>query len=136
MPARATNGKTTAAVSSLHPPAGIEVLRITPRDGAAERVPLFYVGDTEFTMPAHPGANIALEYMEILAGSGDSADGAQKAEAQAYTYLFRKMLGDDGYKALKDCDDLTMADLGQLISILVKHTMGALEAPKGQRASA
>lgn len=102
-------------------------MRLTPRTEPAERVPFFYIGDTEYTIPKHPGANIALEYMEILAEDG----AGQKAEARAYTYLFQAMCP-DGYKALKEYGDLKIADLGQLIGILVKHSMGALEVPKEQ----
>lgn len=114
-----------------HAPAADGVLRIQPRTQPAERIPLFYIGDREFTIPKHPGANVAVAYMQILAEDGEGP----KAEARAYTYLFREMLGDEGYQALKDCGDLTMPDLARLIGVLVQHTMGALEVPKELPAS-
>jgi hypothetical protein len=108
------------------------VLRLTPRTEPAERVPVFYIGDTEYTMPKHPPATIALEYMEILAEDGDTS----KAEARAQVYLFKTMLGEDGYTALKSFEGLTLEDLAQLFVIVHKHSMGALEVPKGKPASA
>jgi hypothetical protein len=115
----------------MHPPAGFQPLRLTPRAEPAERVPLFYIGDVEFTIPARPGANVALQYLHI--GSGQECSCIKphgRGEAAANDYLLTELLGDDGYQALREYDDLQMADLAQLLTIAVQHTMGALEVPK------
>lgn len=133
MPARATTAsKKNGQVTPMNRSAEPSVLRLTPRTEPAERVPVFYIGDTEYTMPKHPPATIALEYMEILAEEGETS----KAEARAQVHLFRTMLGEDGYAALKGFDGLTIENLAQLFTVVHKQALGALEIPKGKPASA
>lgn len=153
--ARSRPTSKAAAAGPALPGAGFEPLHIKRRSDRDDRVPLFSAdcepcggksGDDDcacggtgtrvYTIPAKPGANIALVYMEIIAEADGTQASMQMAEAKAYDYLFGEMLGPVGHKALKECTDLTLADLGQLIAILVKHTMGALEVPKEQPASA
>lgn len=132
MPARATGAKAPANGSSVQPPAGFRPLRLTPRTEPAERLPLFYVGDVEFTIPARPGANVALQYLHIASGQDCSCIRPHgRGEAAANDYLLTELLGDDGYQALREFEDLTLADLAAIIEIAVKHTVGDLEVPKG-----
>lgn len=129
-PTAKTGGK-HAAVSPLHPDTTLPVLRLTPRAEPAARVPLFYIGDLEFTVPADPGANIALQYLHIAAGQDCACIKPHgRGEMAANDYLLTELLGEDGYQALREFDGLTTADLGQIIAIAVKITLGALEIPK------
>lgn len=60
-----------------------------------ERVPFFYVDDTEYTILANPGMDIGTEALYLAADSGP----AGMAAAEKYT--MEKMIGADGWAALR-----------------------------------
>lgn len=102
---------------------GPEVLRLTTsKDSSEKRVPVFYIDDVEYTIPARPRMNIALQFMHNSRELGDS---------QAMDYLLGKLLGEDGYRALREYDDLTPEQFAQITEIASRLTLGALEPPKG-----
>jgi hypothetical protein len=45
-------------------------------------------------------------------------------------YLLAKLLGEDGYRALREYDDLTAEQFQQITEIASRLTLGALELPK------
>ena len=100
---------------------GFEVLRLTTKSDPEERVPLFYIDDREYTIPKRPRMNIALEFMHLARERNDSA---------AMDYLLEKLLGKEGYQALRDYDDLTPQQFQQITDIATRLTLGALELPK------
>lgn len=119
----------TATVTAVKPATvpDIPVLRLTPAgDGEPRRVPLFYIGDREYTVDPEPGAEIALEYLEISATRGQEA---------AMQYILVEMLGEDGWRALRTFRKLKSADLAHIIGALTTLVLGQLEAPKAQAAS-
>lgn len=99
-----------------------EVLRLTttPRVDE-ERVPLFYIDDVEYCIPKRPRMNVALQYMHLAKDQGD---------AVAADYLLGSLLGEDGYRALREYDQLTPEQFQQITAIATRQTMGALELPK------
>lgn len=102
---------------------GIEVLRLTSKAPVAQdMVPLFEIDGVEYSVPRKPRANIALKYLNILEERGPEL---------ASVFIFRAMLGDDGYKALSDCESLTDEHLEWLLETLSGLVMGTTEAPKG-----
>lgn len=138
MPARATADPQPASVTPMHPEAEIPVLRLKQRTGAAEKVPLFTLSDpvtgdeVEYSIPRKPGANIGLMYVHIASGQPCTNCTAPhgRGEFAAQDYLLRVLLGADGYKALREFEDLESADLGAMVAIMVKLALGAIEAPK------
>ncbi|MGW2371659.1 hypothetical protein [Kitasatospora sp. NPDC001683] len=99
-----------------------EVLRLTTTPQVdEERVPLFYIDDVEYTIPARPRMNIALQYMHLAKDSGD---------AVAADFLLGSLLGEEGYRALREYDQLTPEQFQQITAIATRQTMGALELPK------
>lgn len=103
------------------PESGFEVLRLTTRSTPEERVPLFYIDDREYTIPKRPRMNVALQFMHLARERNDSA---------AMDYLLEKLLGEEGYKALRDYDDLTSEQFQQITDVATRLTLGALELPK------
>lgn len=63
-----------------------------------ERMPLFYLGETEYTGPVHVSAATALEALEIAATKGTAA---------ATYHCLIKAIGEHGYKDLTGCPQLT-----------------------------
>jgi len=98
------------------------VLRLKTRDQAEqERVPLFYIDDVEYTIPKRPRMNVGLQFLHLSRDQDDSA---------AMDYLLAKLLGEDGYRALREYDDLTAEQFQQITEIASRLTLGALELPK------
>lgn len=99
-----------------------EVLRLTTRkDAPSERVPLFYIDDTEYSVAKKPGVNVGLQFMHLHRTEGETA---------AVDYLLGKLLGEDGYRALREYEDLTPEQFQQITEIATKLTLGAMELPK------
>lgn len=101
---------------------GFEVLRLSSNPKRAEeRVPLFYIDDVEYSVAKRPGVNVGLQFMHLYRTEG---------EQSAVDYLLGKLLGDDGYRALREYDDLTAEQFQQICEIATKLTLGAMELPK------
>lgn len=99
-----------------------EVLRLTRRtDRAEERVSLFSIDDTMYSVTKKPGVNVGLQFLHLFRTQG---------EAPATDYLLDKLLGPEGYAALREYDDLTPAQFRQICQIAIKLALGSLELPK------
>lgn len=85
-----------------------------------ERIPLFSIDGTEYTMPAEVPGYVALEATDLWATQG---------EAVSTRWLMRELLGDEGYAALRACKTITKAQVRQVMQIMVKHALGD-EDPK------
>jgi hypothetical protein len=101
--------------------AGFEPLRLTSSNEPAQRVPLFYINDVEYSVSARPGVNVALKYIHLFRTEGDTV---------ATAYLLDRLLGSEGYQALMNYDDLTVEQFARICEIATQLTLGALEAPK------
>ncbi|MFJ9771239.1 hypothetical protein ACIRVF_08340 [Kitasatospora sp. NPDC101157] len=98
------------------------MLRLTTTPQVDEqRVPLFYIDDVEYTIPARPRMNVALQYMHVAKDQGD---------AVAADFLLSSLLGEEGYRALREYDQLTPEQFQHITDIATRQTMGALELPK------
>ena len=86
-----------------------------------ERIPLFSIDGTEYTMPAEVAGNVGLQVTDIWATDG---------EAAGTKWLMIELLGEDGYQALRDCKTITKAQMRQVIQIMVKHALGDEDGPK------
>ena len=110
--------------SPLDPGAGgeFEVLRLTRRtDRAEEREPLFYIDDVEYTILKRPSPSIGLQCLHLFRTQGDGV---------ATDYVLAKLLGPEGYAALRDYDDLTPQQYKQICQVAIKRALGSLEVPK------
>jgi hypothetical protein len=96
--------------SSLNPP-------------QAERVPAFSINGKGYTVLTKPKTNAGLKYVHLARTRG--------AEI-AVDFMLETLLGEEGYQALMDFDDLTEQDLKDVIDAASRIMAGAVEAPKGK----
>ena len=97
------------------------VLELSSADVVSdERIPLFTIDGTEYTMPAEVPGYVSLEVVELWATQG---------EAAGTRWLMIELLGDEGYDALRTCKTISKAQMRQVQEILVRHAMGE-EDPK------
>lgn len=114
------------------PPPGVpafEVIRFTTagKDAAAgPRVTLFSVDGKDYTIPAAPDLRIGLQATRVAARAP-----AHLAEARVLDFVMTAMLGEDGWTALLDCEDITREQFRLITETCQALTVGALEDPKG-----
>jgi hypothetical protein len=93
-------------------------------DVPEERVPLFYIGDTEYSVPASIPAGAALEYLRVAREAGPEVGAGA---------LLSRTLGDEAYQALERSRGLTDDQLNQIITIVLDLALGRAE--KGGKAA-
>lgn len=87
-------------------------------DAEQEKVDLFTIDGQTYSIPAKPRANIALKYLRNVRVEGqDFAAGV----------MLEDLLGEEGYTALMEYDDLTMEDLNAIMMAAQKVLLGAIE---------
>lgn len=91
---------------------------------AKERVVLFTIDDTEYTVPKTPGVNVTLRFLEEMRTTGN--------EMFAAMALLKLMLGDENYDELLDYDELDDETLGKILEQVVKLAMDRLEDTAGK----
>jgi hypothetical protein len=98
---------------------GFEPIRIAADDEVVEeRVPLFYIGDDEYTIPAHIPRGVALQYLRHVAEVGHEV---------ATAPLLIRVLGEDAYMALEQSKALTQEQLEKIVNIIVREALGDQE---------
>jgi hypothetical protein len=90
-----------------------------------KRVPLFYIDDTEYTVPAKPSPTVGLKYLRLLAREG---------EGQANEFLLRSLLGEKGYVALMNYTALTEEQFDQVMERAVSIATGPKERQRTSQA--
>lgn len=90
----------------------------------AERVVLFTIDDEEFDVPAKPGVNITLKFLNEMRKSNN--------EMFAALGLLEAMLGEEKYTELLDFDELDDDLLGKILEQVVKLAMDRVEATTGK----
>lgn len=118
-PKKHTAKKTAPAAAASDGGAG--PLRLTSKP-EAERVVLFYVDDTPYSIPKVIGRNHGLRYLKTARRQG---------EAMAAQELMETLLGEDGYDALMDCEGLTDDDLDAITTRLRDGALGEVEDETG-----
>lgn len=105
-------------------PAMPAVLRLSSVPEEEEkREPLFYIDDTEYTIPVDPPASIGLESLHIIA----AGKGSMVAQMEAQDYVMTQMLGADGWAALRGCKTVKKHELKHLIQIISDRANAAME---------
>jgi hypothetical protein len=119
---RSRNGAAAEPVEDVPIPdfPDIPVIKLTPVVDD-RRVVLFYVGDTGYTIPVRPQMEVGLQYLHLSQTEGESA---------AIEYLLTKLLGEDGYRALREFDGLDQKQFQQIVAIASEIALGSVEAPK------
>lgn len=99
------------------------------------REPLFYIDDTEYSIPSAPSASIGLgaqktlaeEREQLLAAGLDLKAATMTAMGLAQHYILRRMLGPEGYEALVGYDRLKRADLTRLMEVCSEKAYAEME---------
>ena len=93
--ARKAAAKPTSTESALD----FEPIRIAANeDVVEERVPLFYIGDTEYTIPKRIEPGVALQFLR---------EAREHGRDLATAPLLTRVLGEDAYEALEQSKALT-----------------------------
>lgn len=103
---------------------GFEPVRIAANeDIAEERVPLFYIGDTEYTVPTHVPRGVALQYLRQAGELGHEL---------ATPPLLIRVLGDEAYTALEQSKALEDEQLEQIVQLIINLALGEGEKKEGK----
>lgn len=94
-------------------------------DVEEERVPLFYIGDDEYTIPKSIPKGVALQYLRHAAEVGHEL---------ATAPLLIRVLGEDAYMALEQSKALTGEQLEKIVDIIIKQALGDQEEKGGKAA--
>lgn len=87
----------------------------------AEREPLFYLDDVEYTVPVKFPASVALEYMYLFRTQGFQ---------DAYEFALAEGLGEDGYRALRKYKGLTPEQVGSVFKVIKAKIDESASDPK------
>jgi len=84
-------------------------------DVVEERIPLFYVGDDEYTIPKTIPPGVALEFMR---------EAREHGRDLATTPLLTRVLGEDAYEALEQSKALTEDQLTWIVDKVLDLALG------------
>jgi hypothetical protein len=100
------------------------VLAFKSKKEKAPRVTLFSIDGEEFTVPAKPGANVTLRFLDELRRTGN--------EMFAALSLLETMLGKDKYQQFLDWEELEDEDLSAVLEQVVQLAMNRVEDVAGK----
>lgn len=89
-----------------------------------ERVVLFTIDDVEYSVPAKPGPNVTLKFLDEMRRTGN--------EMFAALGLLEAMLGKEKYQDLLDYEELEDELLGNILEQVVNLAMSRVEGPAGK----
>lgn len=90
----------------------------------ADRVVLFTIDDVEYSVPAKPGPNVTLKFLDEMRRTGN--------EMFAALGLLEAMLGKEKYQDLLNYDELEDDTLGDILEQVVNLAMSRVEGPAGK----
>jgi hypothetical protein len=103
-----------------------EPIRIDADDDIEEeRIPLFYIGDDEYTIPKLIPTGVALQYLRIA---------GERGQEFAAPILLTRVLGEDAYKALENSKGLKDDQLERIIQLVIDLALGRREKKEGKAA--
>jgi hypothetical protein len=125
--ARTAAAKKRAATKPKAAPApeqDFEPVRLNSKsETPIDRIVLFYVDDQEYSIPKRVGRNHGLRFLQTMRKQG---------EALAAQELLEILIGEDGYQALMDCDDLEDEQLDRIMNRLRDMALGEVEDEGGK----
>lgn len=109
----ATNKSAAAKRTSLAaaPEAPKVIALKANKDRTEDRVVLFSIDDTEYTIPTRVRPNKGLQVMHVFRQQGETA---------GVSFMLETILGTEGYNALMNFDDLEDDDLETIIEVAFK----------------
>lgn len=114
----ATNG------NRRRPKVSAPLLDLDTDEGKAREVatePILKRDGVVYTIPAKVSADVALQYMELAISVGPG---------EALMWAMKRLMGDEGYKALATFPNLTDTELGKITNYIQVKISGAWATPK------
>lgn len=103
---------------------GFEPVRIAADDDVVEeRLPLFYIGDDEYTIPKHIPRGVALQYLRQAGELGHEL---------ATPPLLIRVLGEEAYTALEQSKALEDEQLERIVQLIIDLALGEGEKKEGK----
>jgi hypothetical protein len=87
-----------------------------------EREPLFFIDETEYTIPKRIRPNIVVQYLQ---------DTYDKGQEFALAAAMREVLGADAMEALAECEAVTDEQMDQLMDIIERKLMAQMKRSLG-----
>lgn len=84
----------------------------------APREPLFSIDGTEYTIPVEVPGSMALRAMEMTRTAG---------EAPTTAWIMEQLLGKEGWKALRACDQVTKPQMKAIMAVCREKVFGDME---------
>jgi len=100
------------------------VLDFKSKSEKGARVTLFTIDDVEYTVPAKPGPNVTLKFLDELRRTGN--------EMFASMSLLETMLGKEKYQEFLDWEDMGDEDLSSVLEQVVQLAMSRVEEQQGK----
>jgi hypothetical protein len=97
---------------------------VTSTHEKQDRIVLFTIDDTDFTVPAKPGMRVALKFLNEMKRSDNEMFGMLQ--------LLQDMLGDDQYNALLDYEELSDELVGKIAEQCVSLALGNSKETTGK----
>lgn len=121
---QSTAARKRAAVKPAHGALDFEPIHIPADDDIEEeRVPLFYIGDTEYTIPKVIPSGVALQYLRVA---------GERGQDFAAPILLTRVLGEEAYEALENSRNLTEDQLRQIVQLVIDLALGKRETKEGK----
>jgi len=105
-------------------PGEFEILRLSTKTKkkTVEYVDLFEIDDVTYQVPRRPSPTVGLKFLHIMKHEGQ--------EEAAY-YMLTTMLGQEGYDALMNYEDLSQEQYDFVLTAAIRIATGKTENPKG-----
>lgn len=121
---QSTAARKRAAVKPASSGLDFEPIHILADDDIEEeRVPLFYIGDTEYTIPKVIPSGVALQYLRVA---------GERGQDFAAPILLTRVLGEEAYEALENSRNLTEDQLRQIVQLVIDLALGKRETKEGK----
>lgn len=89
-----------------------------------EQIPVFYIDDREYTVPADLPPAVGLRYLRNVRYLGP--------DAAMYDLLVEALTeGEAAYNALADCDEIDREQMGQIMTMVMGVALGSVDPGKG-----
>lgn len=95
----------------------------TSKSADVEQIELFSIDGKGYTIPNKARVNLALRYLKMARNEGADA---------ASAYMLEEMVGEEGYNALMNYEDLTSETLTAIMEAAQKVVLGGLTDPKAK----
>jgi hypothetical protein len=111
---------------------GFQPMHLDPdaKPAPAKRVTLFTIGDREYTVPVEVPQTVAVEFLHRSSNHDGTPVLMSIAVGSATEYLLTEVLGEDGYRALREYKALTRAQWDWVQQVVTRLALGTVETPK------